>query len=101
MGWGDALSSVLRANTLSSEASMKPQPKPDYSINLNDCIDDIADNMVYRTEFDDIPTDIYIPIVFRLINDVIDDISTSPEKYIKSKHQKLIEQAYQEYLAEN
>lgn len=73
----------------------------DYSINLNDCIDDIADNLVYRTEFDDLPTDIYIPIVFELINDVIDDISTSPGKYIQSKHQKLIEQTYQKYLADS
>ncbi len=49
---------------------MKPQPKPDYLINLNDCIDDIADNLVYRTGFDDIPTDIYIPISL-LLNQVI------------------------------
>ncbi len=89
------------ANTLSLEASMKPQAKPDYSINLNDCIDDIADNLVYRTEFDDIPTDIYIPVVFELINDIIDDIATAPDKFVKPKHLKLIEQAYQEYLAEN
>ncbi len=56
---------------------------------------------VYQTEFDDIPTDIYIPIVFELINDIIDNIATSPEQFIKLKHQKLIEQAYLEYLAEN
>ncbi|MGK7896454.1 MAG: hypothetical protein AB4372_23260 [Xenococcus sp. (in: cyanobacteria)] len=55
---------------------------------------------VYRTEFDDIPTDIYIPIVFELINDIIEDISTSPEKFVKPKHQKLIAQVYQEYLAD-
>ena len=58
---------------------MKPQPKPDYCINLDDCIDDIANNLVYQTEFDDIPTDIYIPIVLELINDVIDDIATATE----------------------
>lgn len=73
----------------------------DYSINLNNCIDDMADNLVYQTEFDDIPTDIYIPIVFDLINDMIDDIAAAPEKFIKPKHQRLIEQAHQEYLAEN
>lgn len=73
----------------------------DYSINLNDCIDDMADNLVYRTEFDDIPADVFSPIIFELINDVIDDISTSPEKYIKSKHQKLIEQTYHKYLADS
>ena len=72
----------------------------DYVINLNDCIDDMADNLVYKTEFDDIPTDIYIPIVFELINDVIDNIAAAPEKYIKPKHQKLIEQAHQDYLAD-
>lgn len=80
-------------NTLSSSQSMKTQQNPDYSINLNDCIDDIADNLVYQTEFDDIPTDIYIPIFFELINDIIDDIATAPEQFIKLKHQKLIEQA--------
>lgn len=73
----------------------------DYLINLNGCIDDMADNLVYQTEFDDIPTDIYIPIIFDLINDIIDDIAAAPDKFIKPKHQRLIEQAHQEYLADS
>lgn len=80
--------------------SDKTNNQTDYSINLNDCIEDMADNLVYRTEFDDIPSDVFSPIIFELINDIVDDISTSPEKYIKPKHQKLIEQTYQKYLAD-
>ena len=60
----------------------------EYSIDLKECIDDMADNLVYRTDFDDVPTDIYIPIALKLINDVIDDIATNPEKYIQPKHQE-------------
>ena len=92
------LSELCFANTLSLLQSMKTPENPEYSINLDDCIDDIADNLVYQTEFDDIPTDIYIPIVFKLINDVIDDIAIAPGQFIKQKHQKLIEQAYQQCL---
>lgn len=71
-----------------------------YIISLSDCLEDIASNFIYaESEYSDVPPFVLIPIMFEAVNDLIDEFSTSPEKYISNALREKIDEVVAEYLA--
>ncbi len=76
------------------------QKSNQYTISLEDCLEDIAENFIYaESEYSHVPSCVLIPIMFEAINDLIDEFSTNPEKYISDRHRQKIDEAVREYLA--
>ena len=76
------------------------QPETNYSITLDDCLEDIAANLIYvESEYTDVPPFVLIPLMFEAVNDLIDEFSDSPEKYISDRLRQKIDKAVNEYLA--
>ena len=71
-----------------------------YTISLSDCLEDIAENFIYaESEYSDVPPFVLIPLMFEAINDLIDEFSNSPEKYINHSLRQKIDETSREYLA--
>ncbi|NJL51921.1 MAG: hypothetical protein HC930_06290 [Hydrococcus sp. SU_1_0] len=71
-----------------------------YTISLSDCLEDIASNFIYvESEYSDVPPFVLIPIMFEAVNDLIDEFSTNPEKYISNTLRQKIDETVNEYLA--
>ena len=89
-----------------------------YTISLQDCLEDIAENFIcaesetqrYRVASpasqDDgasalchVPPFVLVPIMFEAVNDLIDKFSSDPEKYISDRLRQKIDKAVNEYLA--
>jgi hypothetical protein len=71
-----------------------------YTISLSDCLEDIAENFIYaESEYSHVPSFVLVPIMFEAVNDLIDEFSTNPEKYISDRLRKKIDEAVSEYLA--
>jgi hypothetical protein len=71
-----------------------------YTISLSDCLEDIAENFIYvESEYSDVPPFVLIPIMFEAINDLIDEFSSSPEKYISDRLREKIDEVVAQYLA--
>ena len=78
---------------------LKVQDYSSYTISLDDCLEDIASNFIYEeSEYSDVPPFVLIPLMFEAVNELIDQFSTSPEKYISNVLRQKIEQAVNEYL---
>ena len=59
------------------------QKTDQYTISLEDCLEDIAENFIYaESEYSDVPPFVLIPLMFEAVNDLIDEFSNNPEKYI-------------------
>ncbi len=57
---------------------------PNYSINLDNCIDDMAENYIYQSEdYQNIPLEKIKEILLKAIDDLIDDFADNPNKYLK------------------
>jgi hypothetical protein len=70
-----------------------------YTISLSDCLEDIASNFIYtESEYSDVPPFVLIPIMFEAINDLIDEFSNDPEKYISDRLREKIDEVVAEYL---
>lgn len=77
-----------------------PQQSDQYTISLEDCLEDIAENFIYvESEYSDVPPFVLIPIMFEAINDLIDEFSSNPEKYISNTLRQKIDETVNEYLA--
>ncbi len=71
-----------------------------YTISLDDCLEDIAENFIYaESEYSHVPSFVLVPLMFEAINDLIDEFSTNPEKYISVRLRQKIDEAVSEYLA--
>ncbi len=71
-----------------------------YTISLSDCLEDIAENFIYaESEYSHVPSFVLVPLMFEAINDLIDEFSTNPEKYISDRLRQKIDEAVSEYLA--
>ena len=71
-----------------------------YTISLSDCLEDIAENFIYaEKEYSQVPSFVLVPIMFEAVNDLIDEFSNSPEKYISDRLRQKIDEAVSEYLA--
>jgi hypothetical protein len=71
-----------------------------YTISLSDCLEDIASNFIYaESEYSDVPPFVLIPLMFDAINDLIDEFSSNPEKYISKALRQKIDEVVAEYLA--
>ncbi len=71
-----------------------------YTISLSDCLEDIAENFIYaESEYSDVPPSVLIPLMFEAVNDLIDEFSSNPEKYINHSLRQKIDEAVNEYLA--
>ena len=71
-----------------------------YTTSLEDCLEDIAENFIYaESEYNHVPPFILVPIMFEAVNDLIDEFSDSPEKYISDRLRQKIDETVSEYLA--
>lgn len=71
-----------------------------YTISLEDCLEDIAENFIYaESEYSQIPSFVLVPFMFEAINEWIEEFSTNPEKYISDRLREKIDEAVREYLA--
>ena len=71
-----------------------------YTISLSNCLEDIAENFIYaESEYSHVPSFVLVPFMFEAINDLIDEFSTNPEKYINDRLRQRIDEAVSEYLA--
>ncbi|MEL6500852.1 MAG: hypothetical protein AAFQ23_05540 [Cyanobacteria bacterium J06623_1] len=94
-------------DSLVNTESLKPnvtavakQPKNKYIITLDDCLEDIASNFIYEeSEYSQVPPFIFIPLMFEAVNELIDQFSSSPEKYLSHALRQKIDEAVSEYLA--
>jgi CRISPR/Cas system-associated protein Cas10 (large subunit of type III CRISPR-Cas system) len=76
------------------------QKSHQYNISLSDCLEDIASNFIYaESEYSDVPPFVLIPLMFDAINDLIDEFSSNPEKYISKALRQKIDEVVAEYLA--
>ncbi len=94
-------------DSLVNTESLKPtitavskQPETNYSITLDDCLEDIASNFIYEeSEYSQVPPFVLIPLMFEAVNELIDKFSSSPEKYVSNVLRQKIDEAVNEYLA--
>lgn len=71
-----------------------------YTISLSDCLEDIAENFIYaESEYSQVPPFVLVPIMFEAVNDLIDEFSSSPEKYISDRLREKLDEVVSEYLA--
>ena len=71
-----------------------------FKANLKEHAKDIAENFIYvESEYSDVPPFVLIPIMFEAINDLIDEFSSNPEKYISNTLRQKIDETVNEYLA--
>ena len=71
-----------------------------YTISLSDCLEDIAENFIYaESEYSQVPPFVLVPIMFEAVNDLIDEFSSSPEKYISDRLREKLDETVSEYLA--
>jgi hypothetical protein len=71
-----------------------------YTISLSDCLEDIAENFIYaESEYTHVPPFVLVPIMFEAVNDLIDEFSTNPEKYINQSLREKLDEVVSEYLA--
>ncbi len=71
-----------------------------YTISLSDCLEDIASNFIYaESEYSQVPPFVLVPIMFEAVNDLIDEFSSSPEKYISDRLREKLDETVSEYLA--
>ena len=71
-----------------------------YTISLSDCLEDIAENFIYaESEYSQVPPFVLVPIMFEAVNDLIDEFSSNPEKYISNTLRQKIDETVNEYLA--
>ncbi len=94
-------------DSLVNTESLKPtitavskQLENKYNITLDDCLEDIASNFIYEeSEYSQVPPFVLIPLMFEAVNDLIDQFSSSPEKYLSHALRQKIERTVNEYLA--
>jgi hypothetical protein len=71
-----------------------------YTISLSDCLEDIAENFIYaESEYSHVPPFVLVPIMFEAVNDLIDEFSSSPEKYVSDRLRQKLDETVSEYLA--
>jgi hypothetical protein len=71
-----------------------------YTISLSDCLEDIAENFIYaESEYSQVPSFVLVPIMFEAVNDLIDEFSTNPEKYVSDRLREKIDETVSDYLA--
>lgn len=71
-----------------------------YTISLSDCLEDIAENFIYaESEYSQVPSFVLVPFMFEAVNNLIDEFSTNPEKYISDRLREKIDKTVSEYLA--
>lgn len=76
------------------------QKSAQYTISLEDCLEDIAENFIYaESEYSQVPSFVLVPFMFEAINEWIEQFSTNPEKYVSDRLRERIDEAVSEYLA--
>jgi hypothetical protein len=66
-------------------------------IDLTDSLPDITANLVHDSEHYQLPSDIFEDLLFKALNELIDDFATDPDKYLKPHHQTQIDQIAHDY----
>ena len=69
-----------------------------HIIDLTDCVVDTTANIIYDSEYSQLPSDIFENTIFEALNDLIDDFAINPDRYLKLKHQQRIDRIAREYL---
>lgn len=72
--------------------------KTKYKLDLSDSVPDITANLIHDSRFNQLPSDIFEPVIFQALNDLVDDFALHPDKYIKPKHRSQIDAIARDYL---
>ncbi len=71
-----------------------------YTICLDECLLSIAENFIYaESDYSHVPSFVLVPLMFEAVNDLIEEFSDSPEKYISERLREKIDEAVASYLA--
>ena len=80
-----------------SQATLQAQTLH-HQIDLSDSLPDITANIIHDSKHYLLPSNIFETAILETINDLIDDFAINPDKYLKSKHLKQIDNIAAEYL---
>lgn len=69
-----------------------------YKIDLTDCIPDIAANYVHDSEHFQLPSDIFEALIYKAVNELIDDFAQNPANYLKPCHETEFDSIANNYL---
>lgn len=83
--------------TLSLDPSAKSKSTSNI-VDLTDSVPDIAANLIYGSQYHHLPSDIFEALIVQLINDLIDDLASDPQKYLEPHHETQIDLIAQDYL---
>jgi hypothetical protein len=83
---------------MSSTILTQSTPKVQRIIDLTDSIPDITANIIHNSEHHQLPSDIFENLIFEALNDLIDDFSLDPDKYLKTHHETHINRIAEQYL---
>lgn len=76
------------------------QKTDQYTVSLEDCLEDIAENFIYaESEYSHVPPFVLVPLMFEAVNDLINEFSNNPEKYMSDRLRQKIAETVNEYLA--
>lgn len=67
-------------------------------IDLSNAVTDIAANLIYNSQYHDLPSDIFEELVIRIANDLIDDFASDPQKYLQPHHKAELDRIARDYL---
>lgn len=71
-----------------------------FNIDLDFCIADMADNFVFdNREYEELPASMVQSFMFEAINELIDDFSSEPQKYVSDRLSERMEETLAEYKA--
>ena len=73
-------------------------PVSNYSIDLNDCLEDITTNIIHDSEHFLLPSDIFEDAVFEAVNDLIDEFAQAPDRFLTSRHTQRLDDIAHAYL---
>ena len=65
---------------------------------MTESVRDIAANLIYGGEYHHLPSDIFEQLIIELINDLVDDLASDPQKYLKPHHETKIDRIAHQYL---
>jgi|GEM_PF-1894252 len=86
-------------NDFYSQVKDLMNPENDYSIDVNDCLEDITANYIAdSTEHYQLPSSLFEKVVFQAMNDLIDDFAQEPDRFLKNRHAQQIESIAHTYL---
>lgn len=69
-----------------------------HVIDVSESLSDITANIIHKSEYSLLPSDIFEDLVFTAINELVDDFAHNPHNYLKPHHEEEIDRIAHHYL---